>query len=85
MRTARYMTATSQLSYFCTWAAAKWTFGEMRAISNSPSLIKAIRFGKHKGLTFEEIAKVDHGYLRWLSSNSDDEDILFTIKHWLKG
>ena len=64
---------------------AKWTFGEMRAISNSPSLIKAIRFGKHKGLTFEEIAKVDPGYLRWLSSNSDDEDILFTIKHWLKG
>lgn len=64
---------------------AKWTMSEMRAISNNPSLIKAIRFGKHKGLTFEEIAKVDPGYLRWLSSNSDDEDILFTIKHWLKG
>ena len=64
---------------------AKWTFGEMRTISNNPSLIKAIRFGKHKGLTFEEIAKIDPGYLRWLSSNSDDEDILFTIKHWLKG
>ncbi|MDQ2255053.1 exodeoxyribonuclease X [Enterobacter soli] len=64
---------------------AKWTMGEMRAISNSPSLMKAIRFGKHKGLTFEEIAKVDPGYLRWLSGNSDDEDILFTIKHWLKG
>ena len=46
---------------------AKWTFGEMRAISNSPSLIKAIRFGKHKGMTFEEISKVDPGYLRWLS------------------
>jgi exodeoxyribonuclease X len=64
---------------------AKWTMGEMRTISNSPSLMKAIRFGKHKGLSFEEIAKVDPGYLRWLSSNSDDEDILFTIKHWLKG
>lgn len=64
---------------------AKWTMGEMRTISNSPSLMKAIRFGKHKGLSFEEIAKVDPRYLRWLSSNSDDEDILFTIKHWLKG
>ena len=64
---------------------AKWTMGEMRTISNSPSLMKAIRLGKHKGLSFEEIAKVDPGYLRWLSSNSDDEDILFTIKHWLKG
>ena len=64
---------------------AKWTMGEKRTISNSPSLMKAIRFGKHKGLSFEEIAKVDPGYLRWLSSNSDDEDILFTIKHWLKG
>ena len=64
---------------------AKWTFGEMRSISNSPSLIKSIRFGKHKGLTFEEISRIDPGYLRWLSSNSDDEDILFTIKHWLKG
>lgn len=38
---------------------AKWTMGEMRTISNSPSLMKAIRFGKHKGLSFEEIAKVD--------------------------
>lgn len=62
---------------------AKWTMGEMRAISNSPSLINAIRFGKHKGLTFAEIAKVDPGYLRWLASTSDDEDILFTIQHWL--
>lgn len=64
---------------------AKWTIREMREISSNPSLINAIRFGKHKGLTFAEIAKVDPGYLRWLVGNSEDEDILFTARHWLNG
>lgn len=62
---------------------AKWTMGEMRTISNSPSLLHSIRFGKHKGKTFQEVAKVDPGYLRWLSGNTEDEDIKFTCEHWI--
>lgn len=64
---------------------AKWTMGEMRAISNNPSLLHALRFGKHKGVPFAELAKTEPGYLRWLVSNSDDEDVLFTAEHWLNG
>ena len=64
---------------------AKWTMGEMRAISNNPSLLHALRFGKHKGVPFAELAKTEPGYLRWLVANSDDEDVLFTASHWLNG
>jgi len=64
---------------------AKWSIGEMRAITNKPSLLNAIRFGKHKGRTFAVLAKTEPGYLRWLVANSDDEDILFTAEHWLRG
>lgn len=63
----------------------KWSIGEMRAISSAPTLLKKIRFGKHRGLTFEQIAAADPGYLRWLQGNTEDEDMKFTISHWLKG
>ncbi|EHK8991120.1 exodeoxyribonuclease X [Escherichia coli] len=64
---------------------ARWTIGQMREITNSPSLLHAIRFGKHKGTTFAELAKSEPGYLRWLAGDSDDEDILHTIKHVMGG
>ncbi|EOG6839198.1 hypothetical protein ACLH0Q_006002 [Klebsiella pneumoniae] len=44
-----------------------------------------MRFGKHKGKTFEEVATEDKGYLRWLLGTDLDEDMEFTVKHWLKG
>ncbi|EOV2101874.1 TPA: exodeoxyribonuclease X [Klebsiella pneumoniae] len=64
---------------------AQWTIREMREISASPSLLYRIRFGKHKGKTFEEVASEDKGYLRWLLGTDLDEDMEFTVKHWLKG
>lgn len=63
---------------------AKWTMGEMRAISSEPSLLRTIRFGKHRGMTFEELAKTEPGYLRCLLANNSDEDILFSAEYWLK-
>jgi exodeoxyribonuclease X len=45
---------------------AQWSIGEMREISNSPSLLHMMRFGKYKGKTFEEVARIDKGYLRWM-------------------
>lgn len=64
---------------------AQWTIREMREISASPSLLYRMRFGKHKGKTFEEVAAEDKGYLRWLLGTDLDEDMEFTVKHWLKG
>lgn len=64
---------------------AQWTIREMREISASPSLLYRMRFGKHKGKTFEEVATEDKGYLRWLLGTYLDEDMEFTVKHWLKG
>lgn len=64
---------------------AQWTIREMREISASPSLLYRLRFGKHKGKTFAEVASEDKGYLRWLLGTDLDEDMEFTVKHWLKG
>lgn len=77
-----YVTAELLL---CMGRQAKWTMGEMRAISSNPSLLHTLRFGKHKGISFAELAKTEPGYLRWLVANSDDEDVLFTAEHWLRG
>ncbi len=61
---------------------------EMIKISSQPSLFKKIPFGKHKDKTLEEIAKTDRGYLEWLykqklEDGEEDEDWLFTLKHYL--
>lgn len=62
---------------------AQWTVGQMREITNHPSLLHMMRFGKYKGKTFEEVVGLDKGYLRWLSGTELDEDMRFTVNHWL--
>ncbi|WP_029570158.1 exodeoxyribonuclease X [Pantoea ananatis] len=65
---------------------ARLTIAQMRDISARPSLLHTMRFGKHKGKTFEEIAGQDQGYLRWALANMDlDEDQKFTMQHYLEG
>lgn len=62
------------------------TIAQMRDISSRPSLLHTMRFGKHKGKTFEDIAAKDQGYLRWALANMDlDEDQKFTMQHYLEG
>lgn len=64
---------------------ARFTIAQMRDITARPSLLHAMRFGKHKGLTFEEIAAKDRKYLLWgLDNLTDDEDLQFTFKHYLQ-
>lgn len=54
-----------------------------------PILLHDMKFGKHQGLTFREIARVDRGYLQWMlreeakNPGSWDEDLLYTIKYYL--
>lgn len=65
---------------------ARFTIAQMREITSRPSLLHAMRFGKHKGLTFAEIAAKDRKYLLWgLDNLTDDEDLQFTFKHYLGG
>jgi DNA polymerase III epsilon subunit-like protein len=56
----------------------------MQEISKQPMLLRTIRFGKHRGKKFAEIAESDRSYLEWLFGQSDlDESLKFTLKHHL--
>ncbi|OWO78952.1 exodeoxyribonuclease X, partial [Photorhabdus luminescens] len=61
-----------------------WSDKEMLEISNQPSLLHAFKFGKHKGMTFEEVKQINPGYFSWLLKQPDlDPDVEFTINYWL--
>ena len=58
---------------------------EMMDISNLPSLIKTIPFGKHIGKTVAEVSQTDRGYLEWLLDQkqkdpTNEEDWIYTLK-----
>lgn len=53
---------------------------EMIKISKNPIMISRMPFGKHKGLKFNDIP---NDYLRWLAGTDLDEDMAFTVKHYL--
>ncbi|WP_158784989.1 exodeoxyribonuclease X [Pantoea sp. BAV 3049] len=64
---------------------ARFTVAQMRDITNRPSLLHAMPFGKHKGVPFEEWIRKDHRYVTWCLENlTDEEDVQFTIKHHLQ-
>ena len=52
----------------------------MVKISGSPVLVPRMPFGKHKGL---KMAEVPRDYLQWLSSTDIDEDLAYTVGHYL--
>ncbi len=61
---------------------------EMMDISSKPMLIKTFRFGKHNGKKVEDVIKIDRGYLEWLlaqklDGDGNDEDWIYTLKHYL--
>ncbi len=61
---------------------------EMLAISARPSIFTTFNFGKHNGKKVAEVAKIDSGYLDWLlkqklQNEGDDEDWIYTLKHYL--
>lgn len=63
----------------------KMTIAQMREITALPSLLHTMRFGKHKGKTFEWIAAHDMGWIRWALANMEaDEDLKFTLQHYLE-
>ncbi len=61
----------------------------MMEISEQPSLLKHISFGKHKGKSVADVAKEDKGYLLWLYNEkkknpADEADWLYTLEYYLK-
>lgn len=57
-------------------------------ISKKPTLYRSIKFGKHAGKKFSDIAESDPGYLRWLLGQKEaeeelDENWIYTLKHYL--
>ena len=54
----------------------------MVKISSSPVLVPRMLFGKHKGL---KMAEVPVDYLQWLSGTDLDEDLEYTVQHYLGG
>jgi exodeoxyribonuclease X len=48
-----------------------------------PCLIPRCTHGKHSGLTYQEIAFIDPGYLQWMLRQDFSEDVMFTAAHWL--
>jgi uncharacterized protein (DUF3820 family) len=53
---------------------------EMVKISSSPVLVPRMPFGKHKGLKMAEVSK---DYLQWLTGTDLDEDLAYTVGHYL--
>lgn len=62
---------------------------KMIEISKIPSIFTYFNFGKYKGQKIEEVLQSDRGYLEWMlgtktQDNADDEDWIYTLKHYLK-
>jgi DNA polymerase III epsilon subunit-like protein len=53
---------------------------DMINISSSPVLVPRMPFGKHKGLKMDEVPK---DYLQWLAGTDLDEDLAYTVRHYL--
>ncbi len=62
---------------------------KMMEVSKLPFLIRSFNFGKYKGRRVDEIVQLDRGYLSWLleqklQGNGDEEDWIYTLKHYLQ-
>lgn len=66
-------------------SVGRYTIGEMREITNAPSLLHSFHYGKHKGKTYAEVADTDVGYFRWLLTRDDlSEDEQFTVMYYME-
>ena len=55
----------------------------LMTLTIQPALLKKLTFGKYKDHYLEELASQDAGYLNWLLNQEIDEDLSYSIKHYL--
>lgn len=70
------------------WPDEERVLEEMMQISSRPSLFALFNFGKHKGKLLADVVKTDRNYLEWLLNqktlnSEDDDDWVYTLKHYL--
>ncbi len=57
---------------------------KLAELTQTPVLLKTFKFGKYKDREIAEIVNADKGYINWMKNNMDlDEDMLFTLNHYL--
>ncbi|MBI2436793.1 MAG: 3'-5' exonuclease [Candidatus Magasanikbacteria bacterium] len=61
----------------------------MILLTKTPILLKTFTFGKYKDMTFEEVARKDTGYLKWLLNSESqkkefeqNEELVYTLRHY---
>jgi len=47
------------------------------------TMIEVMRIGKYRWKTFEEVARIDRGYLEWITNADFTDDIKYTCNVWL--
>ena len=47
------------------------------------TMIEVMRIGKYRGKTFEEVSRIDRGYLEWITNADFTDDIKYTCNVWL--
>jgi len=67
-------------------ADSGWSVEKMLEISNSPTLLRTLKFGKYRGQKIEDIALQAPDYLRWMLKSIKDlsGDMRFSIEHFLE-
>ena len=67
-------------------ADSGWSAEKMVEISNRPTLLRTLKFGKYRGQKIEDIALQDPDYLRWMLKSIKDlsGDMRFSIEHFLE-
>jgi len=63
-----------------------WSAEKMVEISNSPTLLRTLKFGKYRGQKIEEIAQQDPEYLQWMLKSIKDlsGDMRYSLEHFLE-
>ena len=56
---------------------------ELLTLTTQPVLLQKLTFGKYKTQYIEEIASQDRGYLQWLLNQEIDEDLAYSIQHYI--
>jgi len=70
---------------------AEDVLNKMLELTQTPVLLKTFGFGKHISKTFEEVSRVDRGYLQWLygseskkDKSEQNEDLVHTLSYYLR-